>query len=186
MACHGGFTLDENIRRGWFNPEKTLQDIGLHEGMVLVDVGSGAGFFTMLAAETVGKTGKVYAVDKDGAAIERLNREAAKRNLLNVKAVASEAEETVFCDACADVVFYSIVLHDFRDPAKVLQNAKHMLKPSGKLVNIDWKKRRMGFGPPFQIRFSEEKASELIEAAGFKVESVKDVGPYHYVVIAKP
>ena len=99
--------------------------------------------------------------------------------------MAAEAEETVFGDGCVDIVFYSIVLHDFHDPAKVLQNAKRMLKASGKVVDLDWKKKRMSFGPPEQIRFSEEKASRLIEAAGFKIQSVKDAGPYHYVVIAE-
>jgi FkbM family methyltransferase len=186
MACHGGFSLDEKTRRGWFNPEKILQDAGLTTGMVFVDVGCGDGFFTMLAAQFVGKTGRVYAVDADAAAIERLKQRSSERGFVNVKAVVAEAEETVFCDECADVVFYSIVLHDFHDAAKVLQNARRMVKASGKVVDLDWKKQRMAFGPPEHIRFSEEKASELLEAAGFKIQSVADVGPHHYIVTAKP
>jgi ubiquinone/menaquinone biosynthesis C-methylase UbiE len=186
MGCHGGFSLDESIRRSWFNPEELMADVGLRSGMVLVDVGSGEGFFTMLAAQIVGEKGKVYAVDSDASAIERLKRKVAENGLANVKAVVAEAEETVFCEACADIVFYSIVLHDFRDPAQVLQNAKRMLKPSGRLVDLDWKKKRMAFGPPVQIRFSEEQASALMENAGFGIESAKSIGPYHYVIIAQP
>jgi ubiquinone/menaquinone biosynthesis C-methylase UbiE len=185
LVCHGGFSLNETTRRTWFNPEKILQDAGLREGMVFVDAGSGDGFFTMIAAKIVGERGKVYAVDTDALAIERLKNKAAEEGLTNVEAVSAEAEETMFCDRCVDIVFYSIVLHDFHDPVKVLQNAKRMLKASGKVVDLDWKKKRMSFGPPEQIRFREEKASRLMEAAGFKILSVKDVGPYHYVVIAK-
>ena len=185
MTCHGGFSLDEKTRRGWFNPEKILENAGLSSGMVFVDVGSGDGFFTMLAAKIVGETGMVYAVDTDASAIERLEGKAAEEGLTNVRAVSAEAEKTVFCDGCVDIVFYSIVLHDFHDPVKVLQNAKRMLKASGRVVDLDWKKKRMPFGPPEQIRFSEEKASRLMEAAGFKIQSVKDAGPFHYVVIAK-
>ena len=96
------------------------------------------------------------------------------------------AEETVFCDACADIVFYSIVLHDFRDTAKVLRNARRMVKPAGMLVNLDWKKKPMSFGPPVQIRFSEEQAANLIKQAGFTIESVKDLGRNFYIVTAKP
>ena len=186
MGCHGGFSLDEATRRSWFNPEKVLEDAGLGSGMVFVDVGCGDGFFTILAAEMVGKTGKVYAVDTDATAIERLKRRATVKGLTNVKAVVAKAEETVFCDGCADIVFYSIVLHDFDNPAQVLLNAKRMLKPSGKLVDLDWKKKQMAFGPPARIRFSEEQAQGLIEAAGFKVESVKNTGRHHYVITAKP
>jgi ubiquinone/menaquinone biosynthesis C-methylase UbiE len=154
--------------------------------MVFVDEGCGDGFFTMLAAQIVGKKGKVYAVDTNAAAIKRLKQKASESGFANVKAVAAEAEETVFCDECADVVFYSIVLHDFHDPARVLRNARRMVKASGRLVDLDWKKKCMAFGPPEHIRFSEEKASALLVAAGFKIQSVADVGLYHYVVTAKP
>ncbi len=186
MGCKGGFSLDENVRRSWFDPEKMLVDVGLCSGMVFADVGGGDGFFTLLAAKVVGVEGRVYAVDADVPAIERLKRRAAETRLTNVRAVAASAEETVFCDACADIVFYSIVLHDFRDPAKVLQNGRRMLKPSGTLVDLDWKKRRMAFGPPFEIRFSEEQASTMIERSGFVVKSVRDIGSYHYLVVAQP
>ncbi len=184
MTCHGGFNLDENTRRSWFNPEAILRSTGLEKGMIFIDVGSGDGFFTMLAAQIVGETGKVFAVDIDPSAIERLRRRAAEKGFKNVKAIVAEAENTIFCEGCASVVFYSIVLHDFHDPLLVLKNAKHMLKPSGKLLDLDWKKKSMSFGPPERIRFSEEKASSLIESVGFKISRVSEAGPYHYVVVA--
>ena len=170
----------------WYHPKLNLESIGLRSGMVFMDIGCGDGFFTIPAAQIVGEQGKVYAVDVSVSAIDRLKREAAEKGLKNVVAKVGAGEETVFCDTCADIVFYSIVLHDFRDPAKVLQNAKHMLKPTGLLVNLDWKKKLMPFGPPMRIRFSEEQASNLIKQAGFAVESVKDAGGNFYIVTAKP
>ena len=185
MGCHGGFSLDEATRRSWFNPEKVLADSGLRSGMVFVDVGCGDGFFTILAALVVGEKGRVYAVDTDASAIDGLKRRAAEKGLANVKTEVAGAEETVFCKGCADVVFYSIVLHDFHNPAKVLLNAKRMLKPSGRLVDLDWKKKQTSYGPPVRIRFSEEQAQRLIKNAGFNVESVRDAGRDHYIIIAK-
>ncbi|MCW4046808.1 MAG: class I SAM-dependent methyltransferase [Candidatus Bathyarchaeota archaeon] len=180
------FPGEDALRRRWHNPEITLKSIGLRSGMVFMDIGCGYGFFTIPAAEQVGENGKVYAVDADAAAVEAVKRKAAERGLKNIVAKVGEAEETVFCDACADMVFFSIVLHDFRDPAKVLSNAKRMLKPDGTLVNLDWKKKRTVFGPPVQIRFSEEQAQALIRQAGFTIESVKDAGSNFYIVTAKP
>ena len=153
--------------------------------MVFADVGCGDGFFTLLAAQALEGQGVVFCVDVDSEAIERLKTRAKERQLTNIKVKVAAAEETVFCKACADVVFYSMVLHDFSDPAQVLQNAKKMLKPTGKVVDLDWKKLAMPFGPPVQIRFTEKKASELIKQAGFTVESQKEVGPYHYIIVAK-
>jgi ubiquinone/menaquinone biosynthesis C-methylase UbiE len=169
-----------------YHPSLKLENIGLRPEMVFMDIGCGYGFFTIPAARIVGEKGKVYAVDASALAIDSLKREAAKEGLKNVTATAGAAEETVFCDACADIVFYSIVLHDFRDPAKVLSNAKRMIKPDGTLVNLDWKKKVMPIGPPVKIRFSEEQASNLIKQAGFTVQSVKDVESDFYIVTAKP
>jgi hypothetical protein len=41
-----------------------------------------------------------------------------------------------------------IDLHDFRDPRKVLNSAKVMLKPTGRLIDPDWKRESMEIGPP--------------------------------------
>lgn len=185
MSCHGGFSLDESVRRTWYNPEAILKGTGLQQGVVFMDVGCGDGFFSILAAKMVGATGKVYAVDTDASAIEKLKHKSTERGLTNIIATVGKAEETLFCTKCADVVFFSMVLHDFDEPEKVLLNAKQMLKPNGVLVDLDWKKKPMAFGPPVHIRFSLEKASELIQQAGFTVENAKEAGRHHYIVIAK-
>lgn len=183
---HYRFPGEDALRRRWHNPETTLKRIGLRSGMVFMDIGCGYGFFTIPAAEQVGENGKVYAVDADAAAVEAVKGKAAEKGLKNIVAKVGEAEETVFCDACADIIFFSIVLHDFRDPAKVLSNAKRMIKSDGTLVNLDWKKKHTVFGPPMQIRFSEEQAQTLIRQAGFAIESVKNAGSNFYIVTAKP
>ncbi len=185
MTCHGGFSLDEATRRSWYTPEQVLKDAGLASGMVFVDIGCGEGFFSLLAAKVVGESGVVYAVDSDAQAIKRLKAEAERQHLSNIRANAAAAEEMVFCTACADVVFFSMVLHDFRDAVKVLQNAKKMIKPTGTLLDLDWKKQQMQFGPPFKIRFSEQDAEGLLKITGFKTTKVQEAGPYHYVVVAK-
>lgn len=172
--------------REWFHPKLSLEKIGLRAGMVFLDIGCGYGFFTIPAAQIVGIEGKVFAVDVAASAIDLLKRDAIVKGLKNITAIVGAAEETVFCSGCADMVFYSIVLHDFRDPAKVLQNAKLMLKRSGRVVNVDWKKKPTGIGPPVDIRFSEEQASNLMEQAGFTIESIQNLESYFYIVTAKP
>jgi ubiquinone/menaquinone biosynthesis C-methylase UbiE len=183
---HYSFPGEDTLRRKWHNPESTLKNIGVRPDMVFMDIGCGNGFFTIPAAEQVGENGTVYAVDANAEAVETVKRKAAGKGLKNIVAKAGEAEETVFCDACADMVFFSIVLHDFRNPAKVLCNARQMIKPTGTLINLDWKKRRTAFGPSLQIRFSEEQAKALIKQAGFTVEKVENAGSNFYLVTAKP
>jgi len=184
LSTHGRFH-DERERRRWQNPEAILLDIGLRPLYTFIDVGCGDGFFTLPAARLVGEKGSVYALDEDSDAIDRLNRKAALEGLTNIRSKAAEAEETVLCEACADIVFFGIVLHDFKDPVKVLMNAKRMVKGTGRIVDLDWKKEPMELGPPLEIRFSEDEAIGLIESVGLKISAVKDSGPFHYLIVAK-
>ena len=45
------------------NPGKIVSEFGVSEGMSVADFGSGAGYFTILLGQQVGKDGKVYALD---------------------------------------------------------------------------------------------------------------------------
>jgi ubiquinone/menaquinone biosynthesis C-methylase UbiE len=185
--AHGGVRpANDPERRRWQDPEAILETIGLKAGDVFVDVGCGGGFFALPAARIVGPKGKVYGCDVNPDSIAALKKQAAKEDLKNLDAAAAKAEAYLPGKEMADYVFYGIALHDFQDQAKVLANARRILKPSGKLINLDWKKEDVPFGPPSSIKFSIEKASKLIEAAGFKIVSVEDSGPYHYLITAKP
>lgn len=178
--------VGERTIRKWHHPEISLKSLGLREGMTFMDIGCGYGYFTIPAAQIVGEKGKVYGVDIDAASINQLKHDAAKKGLKNIRTEVAKAEEIVFCKECADIIFYNTVLHDFRDPAKVLLNARTMLKLSGKLVNSDWKKKPAAIGPPLQIRFSEKEAVNLIKKAGFTIESVEDLESNFYIIIANP
>jgi ubiquinone/menaquinone biosynthesis C-methylase UbiE len=178
------FMVDDPERRRWQDPEEVLTSIGLREGMVFADIGCGEGYFTIPAARRVGPRGRVYAADINAEAVERLRDRAAKEGLGNIQARAGEAENTVFCDGCADIVFFGIDLHDFRDPVTVLRNAARMIKPEGRVADLDWKDEPMAMGPPQAIRLSRERAKALMESAGLRVLSVQDAGPYHYLIIA--
>ncbi len=178
------FPTNDPERRRWQDPEKILTEIGLAPGMIFVDPGCGDGYFALPAARMVGPEGKVIAIDIDEGAIGRLRQQAAEEGLGQLSAEVQAAEEAIACEGCADFVFFGIDLHDFADPAQVIRNAKRMLRPSGLLVDLDWKAEPMPFGPPLEKRFSIAKARQLIESAGFHVASVAESGPYHYIIIA--
>jgi ubiquinone/menaquinone biosynthesis C-methylase UbiE len=183
---HKWHYIDETQRRQWQDPEAILQETGLKPGDTLLDIGCGAGFFTLPAARIAGSQGKIYGLDSQISSLDEIRKRAEAEGLANIELKAGRAEETLLCEACADIVFLGIVLHDFQDPARVLKNARRMIKPGGKLINLDWKKSEMDFGPPLLRRFDEAAASRLIEGAGFRIESVKDSGKYHYLITAGP
>ncbi len=177
---------DEAERRSWQNPTHILASIGLKRGMTFLDIGCGDGFFALPAAQIVGARGRVYGIDQDETKIARLKEKARIEGLENLSAIVGKAEDTLVCEGCADIAFFGIVLHDFSNLPKVLTNAKRMLKAKGKLVDLDWKKEPMPFGPPLHIRFSTEEAKNRLQEAGFKILSAEEAGPYSYLVVSAP
>ena len=181
---HRRFTADDLERKRWQDPDQVLSTIGLRDGMAFVDIGCGEGYFAIPAARRLKNYGKVYAVDINAESVERLRAQADTEGLKNLTSRVGDAETTRFCEGCADIVFFGIDLHDFRDPVAVLKNAKLMLGPQGRLVDLDWKDEPMEPGPPLGKRFSIGRARHLIESVGLRVRDVQDAGPYHYLIIA--
>lgn len=179
-----GHEHDPTERLTWQDRDQILGSIGVGEGETFVDIGCGDGFFALPAAVLVGPTGVVYGIDIDEGRLTRLSVQAREQGIWNIRLVRGEAEESVPCEGCADIVFFGTCLHDFADPVTVLQNARLMLKPGGVLVNLDWKKEEMPIGPPLRIRFSEQEATALITGAGFLVREVVPSGPYCYLLTA--
>ena len=69
---------------GMMEAQPTLRKIGLKSGESFFDAGCGDGFFTIPAAEMVGSSGKVFAVDIWDEGIQNLNRELRSKVITNV------------------------------------------------------------------------------------------------------
>jgi ubiquinone/menaquinone biosynthesis C-methylase UbiE len=177
---------DERERRLWQHPEAILSDIGLGPRETFIDVGCGDGFFALPAARAVGPLGCVYGIDIDADALDMLRQKAFREGIDNILLHHGAAEEIIICHGCADVIFFGIDLHDFADPARVLANARKMVKPSGVVVDVDWKKEPLPFGPPPGKKFSPEYAASLMEEAGLTIDRVEESGIYHYMIVARP
>ncbi|MCG6538419.1 MAG: class I SAM-dependent methyltransferase [Syntrophales bacterium LBB04] len=183
MAVSPGSGRDRD-RRKWQDPEAILKEIGLKPGDTFVDIGCGQGYFTIPAARIVGESGKIYALDISPLMVKGLDEQARENGSKNVYTRVGVAERTSLCEGCADFIFFGIVFHDFQDRIAALGNARRMLKKDGKLVDLDFKKIPMHFGPPVEIKLAEDEAKRIIEDAGFNVKSIKEIEPYSYLLIA--
>lgn len=125
--------MDNLLRRLIVRPRRLVGKY-LHGGEVVADLGSGPGFYTLPIAETVGASGRVYAVDFDQRSIEVLKGKAERRGLQGVieARTASAAEIDFLPDACVDFVFANGLLCCMLDHAGALRQIQRILKPKGK------------------------------------------------------
>lgn len=105
----------------------------LNSGEKIVDIGSGAGFDSLIAARMVSPAGQVVGIDMTPAMIEKAKSAADEAGISNVEFRHGYAETLPIQDGWADVVISNGVLNLVPDKPTALQEMARVLKPGGRL-----------------------------------------------------
>ena len=176
-------------RRRWQNPEKIIKSLGITTGMSVADLGCGPGFFTIPLALAVGESGVVYAVDSDAGMLSHLQENLEKLGSTphgSVKRIEADVTKTKIPSGSVDVALFANVLHDLAEPHAFLKEVRRIVKKDSVVVDVDWKKMDIGFGPPLGLRLSAEESEEILQRAGFNLARSIYAGRNHYGLLCKP
>lgn len=110
----------------------------LRSGEVVLDVGSGGGIDTILAARAVGPTGRAIGLDLLAEMGERAERHAKEAGVQAwTEFLQGEMEQIPLPDACIDVVISNGVINLSPRKSRVLAEIRRVLKPGGRLCVAD-------------------------------------------------
>ena len=148
--------------------------VGLKKGMFVGEVGAGDGYFTLMLANRVGPEGRVYANDIiEKGALEVIKHRARKKNIKNIITILGTEETPNLPEGKLDMVFIVLAFHDFTKPVKMLCNIATSLKPSGKLVIIDFTADKSPGTSDLRV-FNRQDLQEWVNQSPFTFELIDD------------
>jgi len=147
------YTFDNPLRRLIHDPRKILSPF-VKEGMTVIDIGCGMGYFTLGLADLVGDGGRVIAVDLQQQMLNIMLKRAQGKGLAHriIPHCAEPAAINVTIPVDFALAFWMI--HEVPDPALFLQEVAAILKPSAKLLYAE---------PAFHV--PERRYNEILEVA---------------------
>ena len=170
----------------FLDPQNNIEQLELSEGMIVADLGVGSGFYTLAAAEAVGSSGRVYAIDVQKDMLDHVKNLAKERKLHNVEVIWADIEKlggTRLKEAFVDIAIVSNVLFQIEEKNNFLNETKRILKPNGRVLVVDWADSFSGLGPAQENIVTRDQSEELFEQNGF--ELIKDIsaGDHHYGMV---
>ncbi len=169
-------SLDTRLRRWTQNPRRLLGEY-LEEGMTVLDMGCGPGFFSIDMAAMVGKTGHVIAVDLQEGMLRKVREKIQGTELEERFTLHLCEEDKIGVSRPVNFVLMFYVVHEVPDQGKLFREIESILKPKGKVFIVE---------PPFHV--SKKGFEDMIRIAtdvGFSVVKRPKIWMNRAVLLSK-
>jgi ubiquinone/menaquinone biosynthesis C-methylase UbiE len=170
-------------------PRDIVDQLGLQPGQSVADVGTGPGFMLPYLSHAVGDRGTVYAEDIQQEFLDQAKTRINTMSLKNVKFVLGNDREPNLPGNTLSGVLILDVYHHFDYPEAMLSHIRDSLVSDGKLVIVEYYKRRgaMPNGDPDRaiehIRLDEDDLIREVVANGFKVTDQHELVPKSQYIV---
>jgi len=177
-------------REVYLRREAIVEACKIQPGETIADIGAGTGLFTRLFSDAVGSDGRVIAVDISQKFLDHIADASRQAGHQNVETLLCKADSTELPANSVDMAFICDTYHHFEFPQKTLASLFRAVKPSGRVVLVDFR-RVEGESTDWvlqHVRAGQEAFEAEIEEAGFKKVRVEQelLKENYFVVFTKP
>lgn len=178
--------LEDPDREQLFPVDRILTLAGIKAQMTVADIGVGTGYFAIPIAKVIAPN-KLHGVDVSKEMLDYLRNKLAQPAMPhNIELAKGEATSTTLPDTCCDVVLVSAVWHEIDDAGAVLTEFARILKPSGRLVLIDWSPDGIRPpGPPLEHRVALQTVRDTLTASKWRTVHAEPLNSSIYLLVAQ-
>jgi predicted methyltransferase len=171
----------------WPDPEGVLRSLGVEPGMAVVDLCCGDGYFTAPLAQIV--EGEVYGVDIDPAMLEQARTEVERVGSTVLDLICADARDlSNLLPRKVDYVLIANTFHGVPEKTAMARAVTAVLNPGGQFAIVNWhplpREQTVVLGKPrgpnTEMRMSPDDVRQAVEPAGFALERVVELPPFHY------
>jgi ubiquinone/menaquinone biosynthesis C-methylase UbiE len=170
-----GFFLLSPLRRTLQNPDRILVPY-VREGMTVLEIGPGMGFFSLPLARLVGKSGRIICVDVQERMLDKLKKRARKSGLLDrITAILTEGN-SLHIEKYEDQIDFALafsVVHEVPDQVRMFDEVYHSMK-DGALLLISEPEARVA-KEDFQTTVETACATGFMEEASLDIRKSRSV-----------
>jgi ubiquinone/menaquinone biosynthesis C-methylase UbiE len=173
-------------RAAWQKPDEVLDALAIGPGQTVCDIGAGPGYFALRIAKRVGPGGRVLAVDVEPKILDVLRARLEKAGLRNVTPVLALGDDPLLPARSCDLVLLVDVYHHLPDGPRYLARLAALLRPGGRIANVDWHKRATAIGPEQSHRVAREAFLADAAKANLRLVAEPTFLPNQYFLILAP
>jgi ubiquinone/menaquinone biosynthesis C-methylase UbiE len=177
--------FDDPTRAEWQKPAELVEALNIKEGMVVVDIGAGTGYFNPFLSRAAGVQGRVLALDLEPGLVAHMNERAKREETPNVTARHCAPNDPGLEAHSADRILIVNTYHHFDDRLDYFSRLRQALAPDGTVSIVDFKKVALPVGPPVEHKLSREQIVTEMEHAGYRLVNEPDVLPYQNFLVFK-
>ena len=178
--------LEDPGRLRWQRPARLVQALGLRPGQTVAEIGAGSGYLVRRVARIVGPRGRVYAVDVEPRMLPILIERLRRGGMDNVTPVLGRDDDPLLPARSCDLLLVVNTYHHLRGGPRYLRRLRRLLRPGGRLVNVDFHRRETPVGPPVERRVARETFLRDARRAGFRLVREATFLPYQYCLVLAP
>lgn len=183
MGVQGASWLERGEREREEDPDLAIRLLKIQKGSTVADVGAGSGYITLRLARAVGPMGKVYANDIQPGMLDLLQKNVAKAKVANVVPILGTIDDPKLPADSIDLAIMVDVYHEFSQPQKMLQRLRDALKPTGRLVLLEYRAEDPNVPIRPEHKMTKAQVKQEVEHEGFKQSRVFDDLPWQHLFI---